>query len=109
MTNFSTDHAAGAHQDEIVTILEALEPCLAGHSRAVNVIALLRMVAVQLQPAAFETRKATIEAIPALCIKFWLAWIVSCREPAPDRCEAGAGDRRYGGHRSSSLSRRPKE
>lgn len=64
MIDFAEDHAAGAHQHEIVTILEALEPCLVGHSRAVNVIALLRMVAVQLQPAAFETRKATMEAIP---------------------------------------------
>ena len=64
ITDFSKDHAAGDHQEEIVTILEALGPCMVGHSRAVNVIALVRMIAVQLQPAAFETRKATIEAIP---------------------------------------------
>jgi hypothetical protein len=64
MTAFAEGHAAGKHQDEIALILDGLAPCLVGHTRADNVIALVRMIAVQLQPASFETRKATLEAIP---------------------------------------------
>ena len=64
MTDFSEAHAAGKHQDEIVSILAALDPCMHDHSRRINTIALVRMIAVQLGPASDETREAFIEAIP---------------------------------------------
>jgi hypothetical protein len=64
MSNFAEDHAAGKHQKEIVEILEKLDPCFHGHSRAIGLIALLRMMAVMLAPASKEAREESIREIP---------------------------------------------
>lgn len=62
--NFAKDHAAGAHQEEIVALIKKIELCLHGHSRAIITIALIRMIAIMLGPASKSTRENTIDAIP---------------------------------------------
>jgi hypothetical protein len=65
MTSFANDHASGQHQHEIVEILNKLDACFHGHSRAIGLIALTRMMAVMIGPADKDAREKYIEAIPA--------------------------------------------
>jgi hypothetical protein len=64
MTTFDEDHAAGAHQAEIVQIMTAMEPAFYGHPRAICVFALSRMIAVMLGPAMPETREHMLVELP---------------------------------------------
>jgi hypothetical protein len=61
---FEKDHAAGKHQHELVGMMDKLHKALEGHSRALGLIALTRMIAVLLGPAAKKTREDMLEAIP---------------------------------------------
>ncbi len=46
MTNtFAEDHAAGKHQQEIVSLIRDIEPSLHGHPRMIIIIALMRIIA----------------------------------------------------------------
>jgi hypothetical protein len=62
---FLEDHMAGAHQKEIVGLMEKIEPSLRGHPRAVVLITLTRLIAAMLGPAAPETRQNYLAALPA--------------------------------------------
>jgi hypothetical protein len=44
--------------------LEKLDPCFHGHSRAISLIALIRMMAVMLGPADKKAREKYIVEIP---------------------------------------------
>ena len=61
---FEKDHAAGKHQPELVEMMDKLHKALEGHQRALGLIALTRMIAVLLGPAAKETREDMLKAMP---------------------------------------------
>jgi hypothetical protein len=61
---FLEDHMAGKHQAEIVALMEKMESCFVGHSRAIIMFALIRSMAAMLGPAKPETRAQTIAALP---------------------------------------------
>jgi hypothetical protein len=65
--NFAEAHAHGEHQEEqeeIVALMMEIEPHLSGYKRGVIVLALCRLLAAMLGPAAPETREAMLQAMP---------------------------------------------
>ena len=58
MDDFLEDHLAGKHEAEISALMEAMEPCFEGHSRAVIFFALERSIAAMLdRPSPRHERK----------------------------------------------------
>jgi hypothetical protein len=64
MSDFAEDHAAGAHQEEIVALMRKIEPCMHGHPRAIIIITLIRLIAAMLGPASKTTREEMLHEIP---------------------------------------------
>jgi hypothetical protein len=62
--DFAAQHAAGAHQEEIVYLINKIEPHLEGHARGIILITLVRLIAVMLGPASPKSREEHIDAIP---------------------------------------------
>lgn len=58
------DHAAAAHQEEIVALMRKIEPCMHGHPRAIIIITLIRLIAALLGPASKKTREEMLHEIP---------------------------------------------
>jgi len=51
-------------QYEVAELMDRIEPCLAGYSRAVILLASIRLIAAMLGPADKKTQDETIDAIP---------------------------------------------